>query len=257
MANVAQSHDTLLQDIASASPSPGQGAFWWLGQHTFILKVGGKVFYIDPFTAPWPSRQTPPPLTAAEGRNIDFALVTHGHGDHLDPESLAGIVSASPRAHFISPGPEANRMQKEAGVPVDRLHPMTDGDVFERDGVRVSAIKSKHESFDEDPTLGFPFLGYVIEAGGVTVYHSGDCILYEGLISRLKEWPRFDALFLPINGRDATRFLSGCIGNFTYQEVVEIAGELNPRLVVPSHYDMFIYATVNGVSVEFGCRTAE
>ena len=46
-------------------------------------------------------------------------------------------------------------------------------------------------------------------------------------------------MFLPINGRDAARFRRGCLGNMTYQEAVDLAGELKPRLIVSIHYDMF------------------
>jgi L-ascorbate metabolism protein UlaG (beta-lactamase superfamily) len=237
---IAQAHDRLLADITGADPPPGRGAFWWLGQHTFVVKAGGAVIYIDPFFAAWPSRQTPSLLTPDEARHADVVLVTHGHGDHLDPESLLGMVAASPSARFVCPRTEAVRMTSEAAVPPERLHPITAGERVDLGGVRVTAIKSKHESFDERPGVGFPFLGYVVETGAVTFYHAGDTIMYDGLAESLRRWSRFDAMFLPINGRDAERFLEGCLGNFTFQEAVELAGELKPGLAVPSHYDMFV-----------------
>lgn len=237
---VEKSHAALLESIAQTETSWGEGAFWWLGQHTFIVKAGGKVFYIDPFFADWSSRQTPPLLAPEQAAHADFVLVTHGHGDHLDPESLRGMVVASPNAVYISPRTEAHRMTEEGGVPIAKLFPLNAGECFEYDGVRVTAIKAKHESFDEHPELGFPFLGYVIEVGGVVIYHAGDTIMYDGLRHTLSQWPRIDVAFLPINGRDAERFLRNCLGNMTFQEAVELAGELNVGLVAPSHYDMFI-----------------
>jgi L-ascorbate 6-phosphate lactonase len=237
---IAQAHEPLLDDIEQTTLPDGHGAFWWLGQHTFIVKAGGKVFYIDPFFADWPSRQTPPLLKPEEARYADIVLVTHGHGDHLDPESLRGLAAASPGAIFVCPCTEAARMTEEAVIPPEQLRPMDAGERLELPGLHITAIKSKHESFDEHPALGFPYLGYVVETGGLTFYHSGDTILYEGLLRTLQHWPHYDALFLPINGRDADRFLSGCLGNFTFQEAAELAGELQPALVVPSHYDMFV-----------------
>src|SRR5262245_10246572 len=85
---IALEHEALLADVEHTNPPHGRGAFWWLGQHTFIVKAGGKVFLIDPFFLPWDSRQTRTLLTPEEGRLADFVLVTHGHGDHLCPETL-------------------------------------------------------------------------------------------------------------------------------------------------------------------------
>jgi L-ascorbate metabolism protein UlaG (beta-lactamase superfamily) len=240
MAEIALAHTHLLEEVAQTETRPGSAAFWWMGQHTFLVKAGGKVFYFDPWFANWESRQTPSLLTPQEAKHADFALITHGHGDHLCPETLPDMALASPNALFLCPKTEAGRVMGEGKVPQGRVHPMTDGDVFESEGVRITAIKSKHEFFEEIPGVGFPYLGYVVEAGGVTFYHSGDCIMYEGLMTALRQWEHFDALFLPINGRDAERFQRGCLGNFTYQEAAEIAGELEAGLVVPSHYDMFI-----------------
>jgi L-ascorbate metabolism protein UlaG (beta-lactamase superfamily) len=74
----------------------------------------------------------------------------------------------------------------------------------------------------------------------VCLYHSGDTLVYEGLLTTLRRW-KLDAAFLPINGRDAERYLSGCIGNMTYQEAADLAGELEVGLAVPTHWDMFVH----------------
>jgi len=237
---IALSHDALLADIRATRPEQGQGAFWWLGQHTFIVKAGGITIYIDPFFDNWPARQTPSLLLPTEAEQADIVLVTHGHGDHLDPISLAAMISASPGAKFVCPRTEHERMIAEAKVPAARLHSVTAGEQIELCEARVTSIKSKHEEFDEHPKLGFPFLGYVVEAGGVTFYHAGDTIMYDGLRDTLQQWPKIDVMFLPINGRDAERFLSGCLGNLTFQEAAELAGDLRPGLAVPTHYDMFV-----------------
>jgi L-ascorbate metabolism protein UlaG (beta-lactamase superfamily) len=103
----------------------------------------------------------------------------------------------------------------------------------------IHALASAHEFLDRDAATGkYPYLGFVIDAGGCTFYHAGDCCLYEGLITKLKAFsPR--AMFLPINGRDARRLRANCIGNMTYQEAADLAGAVGCKLVVPTHYDMF------------------
>ncbi len=237
---IAKSHADLIADIAGTVTGYGQAAFWWMGQHTFIVKAGEKVVYFDPWYADWDSRQTPSLLTPQECQLADLALISHGHADHLCPETLPQMAQASPRAQFVCPRTEVERLTGECGIAAQRVHPMNAGESREFGGIRVTAIKAKHEHFDEHPTHGFPYLGYVVEMNGVTIYHAGDTIAYEGLLTTLQQWKKFDVMFLPINGRDAERYLRNCAGNLTFQESAELAGELRPGLAVAAHWDMFV-----------------
>jgi L-ascorbate metabolism protein UlaG (beta-lactamase superfamily) len=238
MADVALHGKELLEDIRQARPETGRAAFWWLGQHSFILKGRETVVYIDPYLSPSPARQTPPLLAPEEVTNADLVLCTHDHGDHIDPGAIPGIVKASPEARFVVPRPAVERVRK-LGVPAERLLALTDEESAEWRGARVTAVKARHERFDEVPGVGFPFLGYVIELNGVTLYHAGDTIGYEGLVTALQRHEPSVA-FLPINGRDAERLKRGCIGNMTYQEAVDLAGDVGVRWAIPAHYDMFV-----------------
>ena len=236
MAEVARRGAELLAEVDVAFVAEGHGRFWWLGQHSFILKLGTTRIYIDPYLSPSPARQTPPLFAPEEVTNADLVLCTHDHGDHIDPFALAGIVHASPHALFVAPRPHRARML-EIGVPAERLLLLSHGDSITAAGVTVHGVKARHEFFEEGPD-GFPYLGYVLEGNGTRAYHSGVTLVYDGLAPYLSRW-RLDAAFLPINGRDAVRYRSGCIGNMTYQEAVDLAGELEVGLAVPSHWDMF------------------
>jgi L-ascorbate metabolism protein UlaG (beta-lactamase superfamily) len=59
------------------------------------------------------------------------------------------------------------------------------------------------------------------------------------MLPLLKTFGHIDAALLPINGRDGTRYRNNCIGNMTFQEAADLAGELEPGLVLPGHWDMF------------------
>ena len=237
---IAKSHAALLEEIEATQTPYGQAAFWWMGQHTFIVKAGSKTLYFDPWYADWTSRQTPALLTPQECRLADVALISHGHADHLCPATLPAMAQASPNALFVCPRTEAERLTGECGLAAERVRALNAGETLEHDGIRITAIKAKHEHFDEHPTLGFPYLGYVVETNGVTIYHAGDTIPYEGHLTTLAQWKHFDVMFLPINGRDAERYLRNCAGNLTFQESAELAGELHAGLAVAAHWDMFI-----------------
>ena len=236
MAEVHLSGQALIEDVNNTKAIPGTGVFWWLGQHSFVLKLSTMRIYIDPYLDPNPDRQTPPHFHPEEITNADLVLCTHDHGDHIDPYALAGIVAASPEAQFVGPRPHRKRLL-DIGIPEERLHLLSHEESLSLNGITVTAVKAKHEFFEEGPQ-GFPYLGYVIQGNGITAYHSGDTLVWEGLCSHLKRW-KLDVAFLPINGRDAARYRVGCIGNMTFQEAVDLAGELEVGLAVPSHWDMF------------------
>jgi L-ascorbate metabolism protein UlaG (beta-lactamase superfamily) len=59
------------------------------------------------------------------------------------------------------------------------------------------------------------------------------------MLKKLQDFGPIDAALLPINGRDGARYRRNCIGNMTFQEAADLAGELHPRLVIPGHWDMF------------------
>ncbi len=237
MAEIERQGQALLDDIAAAEPPRGALRFWWLGQNSFVFKGAGRVLYIDPYLAPDRARQTPPPLRADEVANADLILGTHDHSDHVDRKSLPAMLAASPRAKLVVSRVVARRLAAE-GYPADRLVAVGDGQTVEVGGVEVIGVRAAHEFFDQDPELGYPHLGFVVRLNGVTFFHAGDGVPWEGLVSTLARY-RPDALFVPINGRDAERYRRNCLGNFTFQEAVDLVGALQPRLAVPMHYDMF------------------
>ncbi|MBM3214668.1 MBL fold metallo-hydrolase [Candidatus Poribacteria bacterium] len=230
-------HGELLASVDGTTCPPGAVVFWWMGQHSFIVKLGRTVVYIDPYLSPSRARRTSPLLLPEEVTNAGYVLCTHDHGDHIDPGAIPGIATASPEATFVAPRTARQRMLS-LHVDPKRLVSLDAGDALQTPDIHVTAIKAKHEKFDVDPDLGHPYLGYVIQANGATVYHAGDTILYEGMVTTLSAW-RFDVQFLPINGRDARRLRSNCLGNLTFQEAVDLAGDTTPRYAIPTHYEMF------------------
>ena len=239
MAEVELQGHALLDDIAAADPPLGTLAFWWLGQNGFVFKGAGRVVYLDPylFVPPGGRRQTPAPLRPEEVTNAHLILGTHDHSDHVDRKSLPAMLAASPAAKLVVSRVVASRLGED-GYPIERLVGLDDGDTVDLEGVQVTAIRAAHEFFDRDPQWGYPHLGFVLRLNGVTLFHAGDGVPWEGLISTVAGH-RPDGVFIPINGRDGERYRRNCIGNFTFQEAVDLVGAVRPRLAVPMHYDMF------------------
>lgn len=231
----------LIDEIDATQLAAGELAFWWLGQHSFILKLGRCVLYQDPFLSKFEGRTVPPLMEPADITNADFITGSHDHGDHIDRGIWPDLAVASSQARFVVP-----RLVLDLGLAADlsvsptRFIGLDEKIEFNEGGLRIAAIPAAHERLDTDPASGLhPYLGFIIEANGCRIYHAGDTCRYEGLETRLKAAGPLDVMFLPINGRDATRLAAGCIGNMTFQEAVDLAGEVAPRLAVPAHFEMF------------------
>lgn len=238
MAEVLLRGQDLLADVDAAEPPKGELSFWWLGQNGFIVKGGSTVLYLDPYLADPPGRRrTPPPLRPEEVTNATAFLCSHDHSDHVDRASLPKMLAASPEARLLVSHVVANRLERD-GYPAARLTPIGDGETRIVGDAEVIGVRAAHEFFDHHPALGYPHLGFVVRLNGVCLFHAGDGVPWEGLVAAVSAH-RPHGLFVPINGRDAERFRRGCLGNFTFQEAVDLAGALEPTLAVPMHYDMF------------------
>jgi L-ascorbate metabolism protein UlaG (beta-lactamase superfamily) len=243
----------LLREMNETQTPAGTVAFWWLGQNGFAMKMGETVIYIDPYLSDYcrehhrldHTRLTEIPIRPELVDNAAILMFTHDHMDHLDPDTVTAIAQASPESICIAP-PAAKRHLLDLGVASDRIFPTNAGKILERNGILFHSIAAKHEEFDKDEKLGYPYQSYVIQYGSIALFHAGDGIPYEGLADILLPY-HIDMALLPINGRDEHRKKLGIKGNFTYEEAVQLAWKIKAQTVIPMHYDMF---AVNTESVD-------
>jgi L-ascorbate 6-phosphate lactonase len=223
--------------------------FWGLGQVGVAIKGPTGVLYVDPYLIDSDGeggrleRSFPPPLEPEEVTNASAVLLTHDHIDHTDPETLLPLASASPQARFVCPFTSRDTLV-EAGLDGDRITVPEISEPLEVAGASVTAVPSAHTELERDPERGYPYLGYVIDWNGVTLYHAGDTVIYDGLIETLDRW-KIDVAFVPINGRDFFRTREGIVGNTDYREAAHLAEELDFGLVVPTHFDLFAFNAVD------------
>lgn len=229
----------LIDVINTTTVADGHCALWWLGQHSFVVKLGDAIVWIDPFLSPLPGRCVPPPCPPEAVTNAALILGTHDHIDHIDRPVWPTLAVASPTAQFVVPQPVRAAVIRDVPLPEARVVGALFGRTEKLGGVTITPIPAAHERLDRDPQTGlYPYLGYLVEGNGFRLYHAGDTCLYEGLQALLRAQP-CDLYILPINGRDGRRLASNCIGNMTWQEAADLAGELAPGTVIPAHYDMF------------------
>lgn len=219
----------------------------WLGQAGFLLEEpGGRKLLVDPFLSDHPGRLYPPPVEATRLVGVNVVLATHEHDDHLDLPFLRALLEAGGRPRVLVPEP-VRPLALAGGLPAERVEGVAPGAWREVEGFRVRPLPALHgvggPGWSGAYDFGGPperprFLGYVVEAGGVRLFHAGDGLVYPGLAEAVAGL-RADVALLPVNGRDAYRESAGIVGNMDEREAARLALEAGVRLLVPMHYEAF------------------
>jgi L-ascorbate metabolism protein UlaG (beta-lactamase superfamily) len=226
----------------------------WLGQAGFLIETGGARILIDPYLSDslakkytgkqYPHiRMMPPPGKPEMLGKIDLYIVTHDHGDHLDPGTTAAIAGLCPSCLFIVPASSADTA-RERGVPAARLIEADAFSALEAGGIGIHPIPSAHEELSIDEAGHHRFLGYILNLAGMTLYHSGDCVPYPGIEKNLEPF-HIDIALLPVNGRDAARKAANILGNFTLKEAVDLAASSSFPWMIGHHFGMFDFNTID------------
>ena len=166
-------------------------------------------------------RQAPALLDPADV-DADVILASHSHQDHLDPDSIDGFF-AHRRTRFVGP-PLAVAKVQAAGVDEERTTAVARGDVIELGDLRIRAVAADHV-FAPEPVLDA--VGYVLGAGEVSVYHSGDTQLDERIVA--------DAQGLSLSLDP----INGTAGNMGVRDAVQLVGRQQPTAAAPFHYGLW------------------
>ena len=242
----------LAQPLSSVANGGEDGIeLFWLGQAGFLLRARHLALVIDPYlsdslarkyagTATPHERMMPAPVSPDALRGLDFVLCTHRHTDHMDPETLVPLLAANDGALLIAPRATAARLV-EIGIDGDRVRLVNAGDVLALGhGMQLRALASAHEELARDDNGDYPFLGYALTQNGLTVYHSGDCIPYDGLRDAVAAL-HADLALLPVNGRRAELTARGIAGNFTPCEAAALCAAAGIPNLIAHHFGMFAF----------------
>ena len=241
----------LLDDIKSSQATKDQLNLWWLGQSGYLIQWNEKHLLLDPYlsdsltlkyadTDKQHIRMSELVIDPSKLDFIDIVTSSHNHTDHLDADTLVPLINNNPPIKMIIP--EANRrfVCDRIGTKQDFPIGLNDTQIVTLDGFTFTGIPAAHNSLDRDDKGNCKFMGYVIQFGDWTIYHSGDTLWHDEVVDQLKPF-KIDLALLPINGNKPERRVAG---NLNAEEAVRLGKILGIKTIIPCHYDMFTFNTV-------------
>ncbi len=247
-----QSNERFRADVILARSDTDALHLWWLGQSGYLVQWQGQHLLLDPYlsdsltqkyaaTAKPHVRMTERVIAPAQLDFIDVVTSTHNHTDHLDAETLRPLLAVNPQLKLVIP--EANRAFVAERLRIDPALPMgiDDGVSVTVGAFGFTGVPAAHEQLEQDEAGHHKYLGYIVQFGPWTLYHSGDTVLYDGMVERLRVWS-IDLALLPINGRAPERQVAG---NLNGPEAAQLAKAIGARRVIPGHYEMFEFNTAS------------
>ena len=230
-------NEELLADIKQANQDQKGFHLWWLGQSGFLIQCQGKHLLIDPYlsdslTTKYAAtekphvRMTELVVNPAHLDFIDVVTSSHNHTDHLDGDTLIPLIKTNPNIQMVVPKANldfvANRLKLDKEFFID----LNDKETTEVKGFTISGIPAAHEQLERDEKGCCRFMGYIIQFGGFSLYHSGDTIWHEDIVNALKRF-KIDVAILPINGSDPQRKVAG---NLSAEEAVRLGKVVKAKI---------------------------
>lgn len=174
-----------------------QDALTWIGHATFLIQLGGTTALIDPVMSDRLSgmvrRNVAPGLDWPALPKIDVVFVTHNHRDHMDAATLKRL---GPDPVYVVPRGLGLWFER-AGLR--RVVEMDWWQEEEIEGLHVTFVPSQHWSRRGLSDMNATWWGgFVIERGGLRVYHSGDTAWFDGFALIGERCGEIHASMLPI-----------------------------------------------------------
>jgi len=187
--------------------SAGEVSVTFVGHGSLIFGYGGKTIHVDPFGKLADYATLP---------KADLVLITHAHGDHLDPAALAAIRRPDTLV-VVAPDCEGK---------VEGALTLQNGERKNLAGIDVAAVPA-YNLVQKRPD-GAPYHpkgrgnGYVLTFGDTRVYVAGDT----ENVPEMKALEGIAVAFLPMN----------LPYTMTPEMVADAARAFRPRILYPYHF---------------------
>ncbi len=187
--------------------SAGDLEITFIGHGSLMMRFAGKVIDVDPWSR-LADYQTMP--------RADLILITHEHGDHMDPKALEALRTDS----------TVVILTRKCAETVKGGTIMNNGDSRQLLGITVQAVPAYN--LEHHRPDGTPFHpkgegnGYILTFGRTRVYIAGDT----ENTPEMKSLKNIDVAFLPMN----------LPYTMTPEMVADAAKAFHPKILYPYHF---------------------
>lgn len=179
----------------------------FIGHGTLMMEWDGKVIHVDPWSRLADYSKLP---------KADLVLVTHEHGDHLDPNAIKAIDKSDTKVVMT----EKCKSKIADGIV------LANGDDVTVLGIKIEAVPAYNIKHKRDN--GNPFHpkgegnGYILTLSDKRIYVAGDT----EDVSEMKSIKNIDVAFLPMN----------LPYTMTPEMVAGVAKSFKPKILYPYHF---------------------
>jgi len=187
--------------------SAGDLEIMFIGHGTLMMKYAGKTIHVDPWSRVADYQKLP---------KADLILITHHHGDHLDPKAI----------NQVSTEKTVILLTQKCADELKKGTVMENGDSQTVLGIKVEAVPA-YNIVHKRPDGGVfhpkgEGNGYVLTFGDKRIYIAGDT----ENTSEMKALKKVDIAFLPMN----------LPYTMTPEMVANAAKGFQPKILYPYHY---------------------
>ncbi len=179
----------------------------WLGHASVLVEIDGVVLLVDPLfgrAGPGVGRFVPAPRLPDDLPRVDAVLLSHGHYDHLDRQSLAAVAARWPEALLVVPRGQDGSLPRACR----RVVALTWWERVSVGGVRLTLTPAQHwhrrGPFDQDRAL---WGGWHV-AGSRSLFHSGDTGYFGGFRTIRRVLGAVDVAVLPLGAYEPRWFMA-------------------------------------------------
>jgi L-ascorbate metabolism protein UlaG (beta-lactamase superfamily) len=226
-----------LPAVKSDLKSLAEGELVWFGHSSFIFRLRGRIFLVDPIFSQrasplWFGMRAYPGTSVysvADLPPVDYLLISHDHWDHLDYPTVMALRET---VGLVICGLGVGAHFERWGFPAAKTREGEWGDSFSpEEGIAIDLVTARHFSGRGLTWDQAMWTGFVIRAGGRQIYYSGDGGYGTHFREAGAKFGSFDLALL----EDGQYDLAWKRVHMMPEETVRAGLDLNAKAVFPVH----------------------